>query len=174
MHLAQVIAEASSVVAAGAPLAAKGTAAVSIQAVDMMHVPQQQPQSARISAGASSRLANGAASVDNISEANQIMELPVDDNISEAGNQIIEILVDELFYTQRSCSGRFTRGESFDTLINQLDAGDVDVTTTDLLLLQAVQVHYSRQEPPCNLCMQSLYAIFVSNLCRQLADDDKS
>ena len=86
MHLAQVIAEASSVVAAGAPLAAKGTTAVSIQAVDMMHVPQQQLQSARISAGASSRLANGAASVDNISEANQIMELPVDDNISEAGN----------------------------------------------------------------------------------------
>ena len=86
MHLAQVIAEASPVVAAKAPLVAKGTAAVSIQAVDMMHVPQQQPQSARIAAGASFRLANGAASIDNISEANQIMELPVDDNISEAGN----------------------------------------------------------------------------------------
>ena len=52
--------------------------------------------------------------------------------------------------TKRSqqISGCFTRGESLDTLIHQLDIGDFNATTADFLLLQVVQVHYKRQEQP--------------------------
>ena len=45
------------------------------------------------------------------------------DNISATRNQIMGIPVDELFYTQHSCSGCFTHRESFDTLITNQQCG---------------------------------------------------